>query len=107
MFVIEAEDLERMVRRAFPQKRWFSAAAELGVRAERALFASVHGGCDPFLERQFEDWLVGRGAVRRALPAAQSPVPRGRPAAGRLRRQAASLTPRRRTSAASVRPCSG
>jgi hypothetical protein len=59
MFVIEAEDLERMVRRAFPQKRWFSAAAELGVRAERALFASVHGGCDPFLERQFEDWLEG------------------------------------------------
>lgn len=66
MFVIEAEDLERMVRTAFPQKRWFSAAAELGGRAERALFANVHGGCDPFLERQFEEWL--EGAARFVAP---------------------------------------
>ena len=60
MFVIDAEELERMVRMTFPQKRWFSVDGELGFGARsRPLCAYVHGGCDPFLERQFEDWLKG------------------------------------------------
>ncbi|HSD52921.1 MAG TPA: hypothetical protein VLC47_02085 [Burkholderiales bacterium] len=59
MFVLDAAELERMVRMTFPQKRRFSAEAELAFAARRPVFASVHGGCDPFLERQFEDWLDG------------------------------------------------
>ncbi len=60
MFVIETEELERMVRTTFPQKQRFSADGELGFSARsRPLCAYVHGGCDPFLERQFEDWLEG------------------------------------------------
>ena len=60
MQVIEACELERLVRRTFPQKAWFSAAAELGLdAASRPAVAFVHGGCDPFLDRQFEAWLQG------------------------------------------------
>lgn len=65
MVVIDATELERLVRATFPEKRRFSAAADLGCRV-RPLFANVHGGCDPFLERQFEDWLAG--AVRFVAP---------------------------------------
>ena len=48
-----------MVRMAFPQKPRFSARADLGCGAQRAVFARVHGGSDPLLERQFEEWLEG------------------------------------------------
>ena len=57
MQVLDARELERLVRQTFPQKAWFSAAAELGL--ERPAVAFVHGGCDPFLDRQFEAWLQG------------------------------------------------
>jgi len=82
VFVIEPEELERMVRMTFPQKRWFSVDGELGCSARsRPLCAYVHGGCDPFLERQFEDcWRVRRRSSRPT--AAQSPVPRGPAQAG-------------------------
>ena len=60
MQVIEARELERLVRDAFPQKARFSAAAELGLEVtSRPAVAFVHGGCDPFLDRQFEAWLSG------------------------------------------------
>ena len=59
MNVIEAHELERLVRETFPAKRVFSAASELGLKAGRAVVAFVHGGPDPFLDRQFDDWLAG------------------------------------------------
>jgi hypothetical protein len=57
--VIETGELERLVRETFPQKRRFSADSELGIDVRRATVAFVHGGCDPFLDREFEDWLDG------------------------------------------------
>ena len=45
---------------AFPAKRGFSAAAEPGPRAGRApVVTFVHGGPDPYLDRQFDAWLEG------------------------------------------------
>jgi hypothetical protein len=58
MRVLSTDELERLVRCSFPQKRQFSACAEL-LASRKAVFASVHGGTDPFLERQFDDWLDG------------------------------------------------
>jgi hypothetical protein len=61
--VIEARELEHLVRETFPQKRLFSAERELGIKpSSRPAIAFVHGGCDPLLERQFEDWLDGSAA---------------------------------------------
>ena len=46
MFVIEPEELERMVRMTFPQKRWFSVDGELGCSARsRPLCAYVKLAC--------------------------------------------------------------
>src|SRR5215470_12584680 len=60
MTFIEAHELERLVRETFPQRARFSAEAEAGVGAgARPAVALVHGGCDPFLDRQFEAWLQG------------------------------------------------
>jgi hypothetical protein len=59
MKVIEARELERLVRETFPAKRLFSAASELGLKAGRSVVAFVHGGPDPFLDRQFDAWLEG------------------------------------------------
>ncbi|HKA58906.1 MAG TPA: hypothetical protein VKD28_09845 [Gemmatimonadales bacterium] len=60
MKVIEARELERLVRETFPAKRLFSAIADLGLNAGRpAVVAFVHGGPDPFLDRQFDAWLDG------------------------------------------------
>jgi hypothetical protein len=60
MQVIEANQLEHLVRTTFPQKSLFSADAELGlVSNARPVVAFVHGGGDPFLDRQFEAWLDG------------------------------------------------
>jgi hypothetical protein len=61
--VIESRELERLVRETFPQKARFSAEAELGFGPHaRPAVAFVHGGCDPFLDRQFEAWLRGTTA---------------------------------------------
>ena len=63
MAVIEARELEHLVRETFPQKRLFSAERELGIKpSSRPAIAFVHGGCDPLLDRQFEDWLDGSAA---------------------------------------------
>jgi hypothetical protein len=62
MKVIDARELERLVRQTFPAKRLFSAASELGLRAGRSVVTFVHGGPDPFLDRQFDAWLEGAPA---------------------------------------------
>jgi hypothetical protein len=59
MKVIEARELERLVRETFPAKRLFSAASELGLKAGRSVVTFVHGGPDPFLDHQFDAWLEG------------------------------------------------
>jgi hypothetical protein len=59
MKVIEARELERLVRETFPAKRLFSAASELGLKAGRSVVTFVHGGPDPFLDRHFDAWLEG------------------------------------------------
>ena len=59
MRIIDDRDIERLVREAFPERRAFSAAADLGRGAHRPVVAFVHGGADPFLDRQFEAWLDG------------------------------------------------
>jgi hypothetical protein len=60
MNLLDAAELERLVRTTFPQKERFSAEAELGLGpASRPCVAFVHGGCDPFLDRHFEAWLCG------------------------------------------------
>jgi hypothetical protein len=63
MQVIDAGELERLVRDTFPAKARFSAVAELGLEAtSRPAVAFVHGGCDPFLDRHFDAWLEGSAA---------------------------------------------
>ncbi len=59
MKVIDELDVERLVQKVFPERRAFSAAADLGVRPSRPVVARVHGGPDPFLDRQFDAWLEG------------------------------------------------
>ncbi len=59
MKIIDNLEIERLVQEVFPQRRAFSAAAELGVRPSRPVVAFVHGGPDPFLDHQFEAWLEG------------------------------------------------
>jgi hypothetical protein len=59
MKVIEAGELERLVRETFPGKKTFSAATEFALRPHRPVVTFVHGGTDPFLDRHFDDWLAG------------------------------------------------
>jgi hypothetical protein len=60
MRIIGLRELERLVRETFPAKGIFSAEAELGGHVRRAPVVSfVHGGPDPYLDRQFDDWLAG------------------------------------------------
>jgi hypothetical protein len=59
MKFIDSVDVERLVREVFPEKRAFSAAADLSVSSSRPVMAFVHGGPDPFLDQQFEAWLEG------------------------------------------------
>lgn len=60
MKVIEMLEVEKLVRATFPAKRSFSAVAELGLApGAPAAVAFVHGGPDPFLDRQFDSWLDG------------------------------------------------
>ena len=69
MKVIDYDELERLVREAFPHKRRFSADADLGL-SSRSLptIAFVHGGCDPLLDRQLDDWLAGAAAFVAVYP---------------------------------------
>jgi hypothetical protein len=60
MKVIEARELEQLVRRTFPGKHLFSAHSELGLGTGRPPQVTfVHGGPDPFLDSQFDAWLAG------------------------------------------------
>ena len=69
MKVIEAREVEQLVRATFPAKRAFSAETELGLTpGAPAAIAFVHGGPDPFLDRQFDSWLDG---VARFVPVHQ------------------------------------
>ncbi|MGE5792629.1 MAG: hypothetical protein ACM36B_08040 [Bacteroidota bacterium] len=61
MRILGTFELERLVREAFPAKHAFSAEAELGTAAKRLpVVTFVHGGADPFLDRQFDAWLEGK-----------------------------------------------
>ena len=62
MNLIRADELERLVRATFPGKRHFSAESALASRAGGPAVAFVHGGTDPFLDRQFDDWIAGAAA---------------------------------------------
>ena len=82
MEVLATFELERLVRESFPAKRSFSAEAELGTGTQRLpVVTFVHGGPDPFLDRQFDAWLEGKptfvvaAARRPAARAAACPPP--------------------------------
>ncbi len=60
MRVLEANELERLVRDTFPAKRRFSVGSDLGLAPGRLpAVAFVHGGPDPYLDSQLDDWLAG------------------------------------------------
>jgi hypothetical protein len=60
MRILKAIELERLVQTTFPGKRAFSARTDLGFAPERPpAMAFVHGGPDPYLDRQVDDWLRG------------------------------------------------
>jgi hypothetical protein len=59
MRILDDMELERLVRKAFPGKGAFSTGTDLGMSSTRPVVARVHGGPDPFLDRQFEAWLEG------------------------------------------------
>jgi hypothetical protein len=58
MNIIDAREIERLVGETFPRRRGF-VAGDLGISASRPVVAFVHGGPDPFLDRQFDAWLDG------------------------------------------------
>jgi hypothetical protein len=60
MRVLEANELERLVRRTFPAKRGFAFGPDLGLTPSRLpAVAFIHGGPDPYLDRELDDWLEG------------------------------------------------
>lgn len=60
MQVLEANELERLVRCTFPAKPAFAVGADLGLTSSRLpAVAFIHGGPDPYLDRQLDDWLAG------------------------------------------------
>lgn len=59
MNILDEREIERLVGETFPRRSAFSAVADLGVNAARPVVAFVHGGPDPFLDRQFDAWLDG------------------------------------------------
>ena len=62
MNLIRADDLERLVRATFPGKGQFAAESAFGGRAGDPAVTFVHGGADPFLDHQFDDWIAGAAA---------------------------------------------
>lgn len=60
MRVLAVTELERLVRGTFPAKTGFSAGSDLGLGPSRMpATAFVHGGPDPYLDRELDDWLAG------------------------------------------------
>jgi hypothetical protein len=63
MKILKTNELERLVRGAFPAKTGFTAGADLGLAPARMpATALVHGGPDPYLDRERADWLAGGAA---------------------------------------------
>ena len=61
MRVLEAAELERLVRDTFPARPRFSVGSDLGItRGRRPAVAFVHGGPDPYLDRELDEWLAGQ-----------------------------------------------
>jgi hypothetical protein len=60
MNILGIQELEGLVRKSFPAKALFSAGAELGLERSRLpVVTFVHGGPDPFLDRELDAWLAG------------------------------------------------
>jgi hypothetical protein len=60
MKVLEASELERLVRETFPARTRFSVGSDLGLSGNRRpAVAFVHGGPDPYLDRELDEWLAG------------------------------------------------
>jgi hypothetical protein len=60
MRVLAANELERLVQRTFPAKRAFAVGSDLGLTPARLpAVAFIHGGPDPYLDRELDDWLAG------------------------------------------------
>ena len=59
MRILNDTEIERLVRETFPGRRAFFTGTDVGVNSTRPVIAFVHGGPDPFLDRQFEVWLEG------------------------------------------------
>jgi hypothetical protein len=60
MNILKTNELERLVRGTFPAKTGFSAGADLGLGPARMpATAFVHGGPDPYLDRELDGWLEG------------------------------------------------
>jgi hypothetical protein len=59
MKVIEAGELDQLVWETFPERQLFSAQADLGLQPSKPIVGFVHGGPDPYLDRQFDAWLAG------------------------------------------------
>jgi hypothetical protein len=57
MNVLRTQELEQIVRKVFPTKDVFCVDAEQ--RRHLPVVVFVHGGPDPFLDREFEAWLGG------------------------------------------------
>ena len=69
MKIIGANELERMVRRTYPAKAQFSVDADLGLTSSRLpAITFVHGGPDPFLDRQLDAWLEGASSFAHLYP---------------------------------------
>lgn len=63
MRVLDADELERLVRGTFPHEAGFSLQDELGLEPSRLpALAFVHGGPDPLLDRDVDGWLRGARA---------------------------------------------
>jgi hypothetical protein len=58
MKILQARELERLVRATFPQKG-FCAEADLPGCESRPLVAFVHGSPDPYFDHHFDAWLSG------------------------------------------------
>jgi len=60
MNIMSPDELEELVRKTFPAREHFSADSELQLASRRvAPVAVVHGGPDPYLDRQFDAWIAG------------------------------------------------
>jgi hypothetical protein len=55
--ILRADELEQLVRTAFPAKGVYSMDGDQLRHLPVVMF--VHGGSDPFLDRELDAWLAG------------------------------------------------